>query len=60
MDDNFFDNAHVTHSLKAGDLGTRKLLKKNEFTGKLIRVRYYENKDTGEKKVTYEIVPDRD
>lgn len=58
MKDDFFDEAHVTHSLPAGSPGTIKLLKKYEFKGKLIRVRYYENKSTGEKRTTYEIVPE--
>jgi len=59
MENNFFEDAHVTHSLKAGDLGTKKLLNKTEFKGRLIRVRYYENKISGEKKITYEIIPEK-
>lgn len=60
MEDNFFKDAHVTHSFKSGDPGTKKIANKSEFSGKLIRVRHYENKITGEKRVTYEIDPERE
>jgi hypothetical protein len=56
--DNFFDNAEVTKTFKAGALGTKKVSKQTEFHGKLLRIRYYKNKKTGLNKKTYEIDPD--
>lgn len=57
MADDFFDNAEVTKTFKAGRPGTKRVARQNEFHGKLVRVRYYKNKDTGENRTTYEIDP---
>lgn len=57
MSDDFFDNAEVTKTFKAGKPGTKRIAQKKEFQGDLVRVRYYKNKKTGENRTTYEIEP---
>jgi hypothetical protein len=57
MSDDFFDNAEVTKTFKAGKPGTIRVARQKEFPGKLVRVRYYKNIITGENRKTYEIDP---
>lgn len=57
MIDDYYDKAEVQSTNKAGTPGTLKELKKEVFKGRLVGVRYYKHKVTGEKRKTLEIEP---